>query len=436
MRQRRFILAFAMLGLLSACGSPAGGVPIAPAPDRPTAFTVAAGAATTQPAATAPVAAPASEPTAAPATPTLVPTTVPPTPTAVVDITGGAGSTASDRADFKIVIDAPAANVAVSSPLAIRGSANFWPFEATLVAQLKDASGAVLAMQPVMVQSPDAGQGGPWSDEMRFTSPATAQQGTLEIFETSAKDGSILTFASVKVQLAPGAQPGTALTLEHPNEGASVTLPLHVSFGGARGDEQLALRLQLADGTVHERVVRADLGYVVETLPAPNIPGAATLEVARGDGTVVARRELRVAAPEETQTVKVAWLIAGEHEEIVMQEKSVPRSPQVATAALNELLWGPAVDEAGYVTALPTPDDVLGYTGRTEGWGARVRLLKLTIENGVALANFSPELRAYGGGAARVSAIRQQIERTLLQFPSVQQVVIAVDGVTEGVLEP
>ncbi|MDP8909771.1 MAG: GerMN domain-containing protein, partial [Chloroflexota bacterium] len=331
--------------------------------------------------------------------------------------------------------DAPAAKAAVSSPLAIRGSANFWPFEATLVAQLKDASGAVLAMQPVMVQSPDAGQGGPWSEEIRFTPPATAQEGTLEILEPSAKDGSILTFASVKVQLAPGAQPGTALTFEHPNDGAAVTLPLHVAFGGARGDEQLALRLRLADGTVHEQVVRADLGYVVETLAAPSVPGAATLEVARGDGTVLAQRELRVAAPEETQTVKVAWAVA-DGDQVTLQTLSVPRTPRVATAALDELLWGPVADEAGYGTALPTPSDVLSYAGREPGWGARVRLLKLTIEDGVALANFSPELRAYGGGAARASMIRKQIETTLRQFPSVQQVVIAVDGQTEGVLEP
>jgi spore germination protein GerM len=62
--------------------------------------------------------------------------------------------------------------------------------------------------------------------------------------------------------------------------------------------------------------------------------------------------------------------------------------------------------------------------------------LKLTITNGVARANFSPELRAYGGGAARVTAIRKQIETTLLQFSSVKQVVIAIDGQTDGVLEP
>jgi len=62
--------------------------------------------------------------------------------------------------------------------------------------------------------------------------------------------------------------------------------------------------------------------------------------------------------------------------------------------------------------------------------------LKLTITDGTALVNLSPELRAYGGGSARVASIRAQIEATLRQFPSVSQVVIAINGETEGVLEP
>jgi len=58
------------------------------------------------------------------------------------------------------------------------------------------------------------------------------------------------------------------------------------------------------------------------------------------------------------------------------------------------------------------------------------------IQDGVALADFSRELRAYGGGSLRVMLIRQQIARTLLEFPTVREVVIAIEGETEGVLEP
>jgi spore germination protein GerM len=63
-------------------------------------------------------------------------------------------------------------------------------------------------------------------------------------------------------------------------------------------------------------------------------------------------------------------------------------------------------------------------------------LRKLTIVDGVATADFSKEMRAYGGGSLRVTLIRQQIERTLMQFPTVRQVVITIEGESEGVLEP
>ena len=143
---------------------------------------------------------------------------------------------------------------------------------------------------------------------------------------------------------------------------------------------------------------------------------------------------IRFVAPAEAQIVRVAWLKPGS-EEIVLVERHVPRTPQIASAALDEMLRGPLEGEA-YASSLPTPDEVLASSLRTAGWGPRVRLLKLIITDGTALANFGPELRAYGGGSARVSLIRKQIEATLRQFPSVGEVVIAVDGQTEGVLEP
>ncbi|CAA9291968.1 MAG: hypothetical protein AVDCRST_MAG26-4161 [uncultured Chloroflexia bacterium] len=58
------------------------------------------------------------------------------------------------------------------------------------------------------------------------------------------------------------------------------------------------------------------------------------------------------------------------------------------------------------------------------------------MDNGVATADFSQELRAYGGGAARAQLIRAQITRTLLQFPSVREVRIVVEGQSDGVLQP
>jgi spore germination protein GerM len=368
--------------------------------------------------------------------PTASPTSVPAPPegAASAPTVAPEATSAGQRPVDIITVDAPKANAVVSSPLTISGSTNFWPFEASLAATLKDAAGNTLAIMPVMVQSPGPGTGGPFSEKMTFTAPARAQDGTLEVFEASAKDGSITSIARVKVRLVPAPAPGTTLQFDQPDEGALVSFPLHVAFGGARGDEKLTLRVVQAGAPPIAAEVQAQLGFVVATIPGNPAPGPATLEVARADGAVLARRALRIAAPAETQTVKVAWV--GKDGQIALEERRVPRTQAIGAAALNELLWGPDPGGDTWGTSLPTPAEVLSFSGRAGSWGPRVRLLKLTIVNGVALANFSPELRAYGGGAARVAAIRQQIETTLRQFPSVKRVVIAVDGQTEGVLEP
>jgi hypothetical protein len=425
MRRSHFIPMLFLLGLLAACGRP----------QAPASATMPAG----QQAYSSHVAsANAGQPTIAasltPATdpsPSTVPTRSP-VPTHPVAET--ASRNAGQNPKQVITIDFPKPNSTISSPLTLSGSTNFWPFEANLSAQLKDAQGNLLAQIPVTVHSPDMGQGGPWSERLTFTPPAQPRTGTLEVFDASAKDGTVTSIARVNVRLVPAAAPGTTLDFEWPKEGSVVTTPLHVALGGARGDEELTLRL-VQDGSARLRTkVRAELGYVVTTIPGSGIAGPATLDVLRNDGSVLAQRRVRVAAPAETQPVKVAWISKG-HENLVLEERHVPRTSQIGTAALNELMWGPEPGSA-FSTALPTPAEVLGFEGRAAGWGSRVRLLKLTITNGVARANFSPELRAYGGGAARVTAIRKQIETTLLQFSSVKQVVIAIDGQTDGVLEP
>jgi hypothetical protein len=59
-------------------------------------------------------------------------------------------------------------------------------------------------------------------------------------------------------------------------------------------------------------------------------------------------------------------------------------------------------------------EQVLSYLGRAPGWGVRVMLRSLSIVDSVATADFSKELKAYGGGSLRVMLIRQQIRQTLM----------------------
>lgn len=135
-------------------------------------------------------------------------------------------------------------------------------------------------------------------------------------------------------------------------------------------------------------------------------------------------------APDEMEIV-LYWAVG---EELQPEYRRIPRTEAVGTATLELLLAGPP--HPGLNTAIPTPDEVQSYPGRRPDWGDRVRLLGLMIEDGVATANFSQEMRAYGGGSARVQQIRRQITQTLLQFPTVDEVRIAVEGEVATALQP
>jgi hypothetical protein len=49
-------------------------------------------------------------------------------------------------------------------------------------------------------------------------------------------------------------------------------------------------------------------------------------------------------------------------------------------------------------------------------WGARVELLEVTIDDGLAMVDFSVEMVACGGGSDRVKAIRDQAVQNVLEF--------------------
>jgi spore germination protein GerM len=102
-------------------------------------------------------------------------------------------------------------------------------------------------------------------------------------------------------------------------------------------------------------------------------------------------------------------------------ERAAPATAAPARAALEALLQGPTVAERaqGFTTNLPP--------------GVEIR--RLVIANDTAAVDFSAELEP-GGGSCRVTAIRAQIERTLLQFASVKAVRISIAGRSRGILQP
>ncbi|WP_152412932.1 GerMN domain-containing protein [Nitrolancea hollandica] len=247
---------------------------------------------------------------------------------------------------------------------------------------------------------------------------------------------------------SPSVSPGGS-AIEVPAAGEPVTLPLHIlAHVGQPGDQVTAL-LRWQDGSERsfQFTVLADEhgeGLVIGTPPWwPDVPPqppaqAATLSIRDSTNRVLAEQPVMVLSPSDpgTQAIQLYWTVSGT--DLTRPEtRHIVRTERVGAAALRELLWGPPpMSQIGYETALPTPEQVLRFPGRQPGWGSRVILLGLTIEDGVATANFSKEMRAYGGGSLRVKLIRDQISQTLRQFPSVREVRIAIEGETEGVLEP
>lgn len=103
-------------------------------------------------------------------------------------------------------------------------------------------------------------------------------------------------------------------------------------------------------------------------------------------------------------------------------DRRVERTSGVARAALEELLSGPTQEEIEdrYITSIP------------EG----VEIQHLEIQDGTAYVDFSQAIQQNVGGSCRVQAIRAQINETLRQFPTVDDVVISVDGEVETALQP
>jgi hypothetical protein len=83
---------------------------------------------------------------------------------------------------------------------------------------------------------------------------------------------------------------------------------------------------------------------------------------------------------------------------------------------------------------IPTPEEMLSYTGHEPDWGPRVMLRSRVREWGRD-SRLLAGTAAYGD-ALREQANRDQITRTLLQFPTVREVRIAIEGQTNGIIQP
>jgi hypothetical protein len=342
-----------------------------------------------------------------------------------------------------IELDSPSQGATISSPVRVRGWVSVSPFESTLRYRVYDAAGQVVGEGPIMVAS-EMGQPGNFDSQVPFTTDASGP-GWVEVAEISPKDGSVVASAVVDVMLATGV--GVS-AIETPVAGAQVVLPLRILARVGQPGQQVVAALRWQDGTeLMQTFVTLQgedgRGLLIDSLnwlnegPPPQPPTQpATLDLRNPAGEVLAWQEVVVLSPDDHGTQEIVFpLVLGETVQPV--QRRIPRTAEIGRATLEELLWGPFPPNlAGFGTALPTPQEVLAYAGRTPDWGPRVTLRQLTIVDGVATADFSKEMQAYGGGSLRVTLIRQQIEQALSQFPTVRQVIIAIEGDTEAILQP
>jgi spore germination protein GerM len=116
------------------------------------------------------------------------------------------------------------------------------------------------------------------------------------------------------------------------------------------------------------------------------------------------------AEPGATQTVRV-YFARGEYLGVVT--RTVPETTAIARAAMEELLAGPNTTEQGWGFGSEVPEGT--------------QLLGLTIDGGTARVDLSGEYES-GGGTLSMTMRLAQVVYTLTQFPTVERVVLMMDG--------
>lgn len=113
-------------------------------------------------------------------------------------------------------------------------------------------------------------------------------------------------------------------------------------------------------------------------------------------------------------------IVEEDQERVEAVERTFLIEEGVEEEVINTLLEGPTTEEEeeGYSTAIDS-ETVLN---------------SFRVEEKTAYVDFSEELDA--SGSAIVMAIREQIEKTLLQFETIDSVVISINGETEEILQP
>jgi germination protein M len=152
------------------------------------------------------------------------------------------------------------------------------------------------------------------------------------------------------------------------------------------------------------------------TAPASASPATATSSASPGTSPAASAGPTTApsTSPAATTTVRVYLLQpdpAGGDAHLVPVLRTLPATRAVATAAVRELLAGPASDERGLLTMIPAGSQLLG----------------ITIDGSVATVDLTGAFESGGGSASMFGRLAQLIY-TVTQFPTVDTVRLRLDG--------
>ena len=276
---RRMVCITALALILSACNIPTA-VDLTPTPP-PSATPPAATA--TSPAPTQPPEPTATQPAPPSATPPPAADTPAPPAGTPAATAGTPASTATGEVQLppeSVLILEPGSGSRVTSPVRVAGLADP-TFEQSLAVTILLADGTELVTTSTQIGS-DVGQRGPYSVDVPF-SVNEEQQGFIQVYSISAKDGGVTHLSSVGVTLLPSGaasiQPAQAqaeqIVIYQPVSGDTVSGGmLHVEgFGLASFEQTLVIDVLNEDGSL--------LTTVPVTVAAPDLgqPGAFSADI-------------------------------------------------------------------------------------------------------------------------------------------------------------
>jgi len=224
-----------------------------------------------------------------------------------------------------------------------------------------------------------------------------------------------------KHRVTPGAE--STITVEGRGRGYEGTIVATVRERGMGAGESLAVEQTIAGCC--ESLEPFSVALTFARSDPPSFDGTVLLTTDSGlDGGVVdftvrpvtfSTFSSSVSATPPGESLDV-WFLEGE--QLVAVPRARPESSGVLRAALEALLAGPTAEERAQ------------GLGSAFGDGSEGLLAEVTITDGLAVVDFDDRLRETTGGLASASsaALLEQLNRTVLQFDTVERVEYRLGG--------